>query len=49
MRKRFARWVWPAMTALALAGIVIGVARGEFEVVNRWGHTLCTACIGLGK
>ncbi len=49
MRKRISRWIWPVMTALAIVGIVIGVARGEFAAVNRWGHTLCTSCIGLGK
>ncbi|MBU0609524.1 MAG: thioredoxin [Armatimonadetes bacterium] len=49
MRKRLSRWIWPVLTVLAVAGIVVGVARGDFEVVNRWGHTLCTSCIGLGK
>jgi hypothetical protein len=37
------------LTALALTGIAIGVNRGEFDVVNRWAHTLCTSCIGLGR
>lgn len=37
------------MMVLAVAAFVIGLQRGEFAVVNTWGHTLCTSCIGLGK
>lgn len=43
------RSLWPLLTALAVSGIALGVSRGEFAVVNRWAHTLCTSCIGLGR
>jgi hypothetical protein len=34
---------------MAVAALVLGVQRGEYGAVNRWAHTLCTSCIGLGK
>ena len=49
MFRRSWRRIWPLLALLAVSGISIGVGRGEFAVVNRWAHTLCTACIGLGR
>lgn len=49
MRKRLSRWIWPLVLLLALSAIVVGLQRGEFSVVNHWGHTLCTSCVGLGR
>ena len=49
MFRRYWRTIWPVLTVLAISGILIGVSRGEYDIVNRWGHTLCTSCIGLGR
>ena len=49
MRKRITHWIWLPLTALAVAGFVVGLRMGQFETVNTWAHTLCTSCIGLGK
>lgn len=49
MFRRPWRFIWPLLTALAVSGVLIGTSRGEFTVVNRWAHTLCTSCIGLGR
>jgi len=49
MRRRLFRWVWPILTVLAVAAFALGLQRGEFTVVNRWAHALCTSCIGLGR
>jgi hypothetical protein len=43
------RRIWPLLTILAVSGVALGVERGEFAIVNRWAHTLCTSCIGLGR
>ena len=43
------KYAWPVLALAAVALIVIGAARGEYDSINRWGHTLCTACIGLGR
>lgn len=49
MFKKPFRRVWPLLTLLALSSLALGLSRGEFAIVNRWAHTLCTACIGLGR
>lgn len=49
MRPRVIRWLWPVLTVLAIVAVGLGLQRGEFDVVNRWAHTLCTSCVGLGR
>ena len=41
------RVIWLALTVVAVALMVVGLQRGEWEVVKRYANTLCTACIGL--
>lgn len=41
------RLVWLPLTVLAVVLMVVGLQRGEWEVVKRYANTLCTACIGL--
>jgi len=49
IRRQLSHWLWAFLALGAAAAIVIGVQRGEWEVVQRWAQTLCTSCIGLGK
>lgn len=37
------------LLTLAIAAVLLGISRGEYSSVNKWAHTLCTACIGLGR
>jgi len=42
------RYVWIIAAVAGLAAIVVGLSDGQWDVVLRWGQTLCTSCIGLG-
>lgn len=47
MPRKVRPYIWPVLTAIAVAGVWVG--RGQYQIVNQWAHTLCTSCIGLGR
>lgn len=42
------RWIAPALAALGIALMVIGIWRGEMLVVFRKAVAICLECIGIG-